>query len=151
MLLSDNIKNVHSDIRGDLYLRALELEKQGHKILKLNTGNPAAFGFKMPESIKNRIISDAESALGYCDMRGMENARAAIRDYHLSRGIKNICEDDIFIGNGVSEAAYMIITALIGRGDEVIPCGPILHILQAARRGFTVVTKSAAGSPMRTV
>ncbi len=125
MILSNNLKNVHSDIRGDIYMHALELEKQGHKVLKLNTGNPASFGFKMPQSIKNRIISDTEQSLGYCDIRGMDNARYAIKDYHLSRGLKNIIEDDIFICNGVSEAAYMIVTALIGSGDEILvptPC-----------------------------
>lgn len=125
MILSNNLENVHSDIRGDMYMHALELEKQGNKVLKLNTGNPAAFGFKMPQSIKNRIITDVESALGYCDIRGMEKARASICDYHRSRGLKGISENDIFIGNGVSEVAYMVITALIGNGDEVLvptPC-----------------------------
>lgn len=125
MILSKNLKNVYSDIRGDIYMHALELEKQGHKVLKLNTGNPAAFGFKMPESIKNRIAMDAEKALGYCDLKGQEEARIAIRNYHRSKGLNNITEDDIFIGNGVSEAAYMVITALIGKNDEVLipaPC-----------------------------
>ena len=125
MILSKNLKNVYSDIRGDIYMHALELEKEGHKVLKLNTGNPAAFGFKMPESIKNRIIMDAEKALGYCDIKGQEEARLAIRNYHRSKGLKNIIEDDIFIGNGVSESAYMVITALIGKDDEVLiptPC-----------------------------
>ena len=125
MILSDNLTRVHSDIRGDIYMHALELEKEGHSVLKLNTGNPAAFGFKMPQSIKNRIVNDVESALGYCDIRGMDKARLSIKEYHLSRGINNISENDIFIGNGVSEVAYMIITALIGRDDEVLvptPC-----------------------------
>lgn len=125
MILSGNLKNVHSDIRGDIYMHALELEKQGHSVLKLNTGNPAAFGFKMPQSIKERIITDVEKALGYCDIRGMEKSKNAIKDYHLSRGIKGVCEDDIFIANGVSEAAYMIITAIAGSGDEILvptPC-----------------------------
>ena len=123
-MLSTNLKNVYSDIRGDIYLRALELEKRGEKVLKLNTGNPAAFGFKMPESIKNRINTDVEKALGYCDIRGMMEARIAIKDYHMSKGLQNITEDDIFIGNGVSEAAYMIITALIGPNDEVLVPSP---------------------------
>ena len=125
MILSGNLKNVHSDIRGDIYMHALELEKQGHSVLKLNTGNPAAFGFKMPQSIKERIITDVEKALGYCDIRGMEKSKNAIKDYHLSRGIKGVCEDGIFIANGVSEAAYMIITAIAGSGDEILvptPC-----------------------------
>lgn len=124
MILSNNLKNVHSDIRGDIYMHALELEKQGEKVLKLNTGNPAAFGFEMPESIKNRIISDVEKSLGYCDIRGRYDAREAITNYHRLKGLKNITEEDIFIGNGVSEVAYMIITALIGTSDEVLVPSP---------------------------
>lgn len=124
MILSKNLENVYSDIRGDIYMHALELEKQGHKVLKLNTGNPAAFGFKMPESIKNRIVADVEKSLGYCDIKGQEPARIAIRDYHRSKGLNNITEDDIFIGNGVSEVADMIISALIGKDDEVLVPAP---------------------------
>lgn len=124
MILSDNLKNVHSDIRGDLYKYALSLEKQGVSVLKLNTGNPAAFGFEMPSSIKQRIIQDLDKSLGYCDIRGMEKSRAAICDYHRTRGIKNISEDDIFIGNGVSEAAYLIVSAIIGYGDELLVPSP---------------------------
>lgn len=123
--ISENVKNVHSDIRGDIYMHALELEKSGYKILKLNTGNPASFGFKMPQSIKERIISDVDSSLGYCDIRGMEKSRDAICNYHKLRGIKNINDNDIFIGNGVSEIAGMIINALIGKDDEILvptPC-----------------------------
>lgn len=125
MNLSENLKNVRSDIRGDIYMHALDLEKAGHSVLKLNTGNPAAFGFKMPQSIKERIVADAEKALGYCDIKGMATARNAIKNYHALRGINDITADDIFIGNGVSEVAYMIVTALIGQGDEILvptPC-----------------------------
>ena len=142
MILSKNLNNVYSDIRGDIYMHALELEKQGHKVLKLNTGNPAAFGFKMPDSIKNRIVADAERALGYCDIKGQECARIAIRNYHYSKGLNNITEDDIFIGNGVSEVAYMIITALIGKDDEVLvpaPCYSLwtnLTFLAGGKVGF---------------
>ena len=152
-MLSRNLDNVHSDIRGDIYMHALELEKQGHKILKLNTGNPAAFGFKMPDSIKNRIICDIDKSLGYCDIRGMENARTAIKDYHLSRGIKNISENDIFIGNGVSEASYMIISALIGTGDEVLvptPCYSLwtnFTFLAGGRAKFYKCDESADWQP----
>lgn len=140
MILSNNLENVHSDIRGDIYMHALELEKQGHTVLKLNTGNPAAFGFKMPQSIKNRITTDVESSLGYCDIRGMYKSRKAIKEYHLSRGLKSISEDDIFIGNGVSEVAYMIITALIGSGDEVLVPTPCYSL-------WTNFTYLAGGKP----
>ena len=124
MMLSKNIKNVYSDIRGDIYMKALELERKGEKVLKLNTGNPAAFGFKMPQSIKNRIMTDVERALGYCDIRGLEEARTAIKNYHHTKGLHNITQEDIFIGNGVSEVAYMIITALICENDEVLVPSP---------------------------
>jgi len=124
MILSENLENVYSDIRGDIYMHALELEKQGNSVLKLNTGNPAAFGFKMPESIKQRINLDVEKSLGYCDLKGRIEAREAIANYHLSKGLHNITIDDIFIGNGVSEVAYMIVTALIGKSDEILVPSP---------------------------
>ncbi len=125
MVLSKVMADVHSDIRGETYYRALELEKQGEKVLKLNTGNPATFGFKMPDSVKRCIEENAEKALGYCDVRGMTAAREAIRDYHLSRGIQGLEADDVFIGNGVSEIAAMLTTVLLNEGDEVLvpmPC-----------------------------
>ena len=124
MMISKNLDKVHSDIRGDIYMHALELEKQGNKVLKLNTGNPAAFGFKMPESIKSRIITDVEKSLGYCDMRGREDAREAIVSYHKTKGLKDITKEDVFIGNGVSEVAYMIVTSLVGPGDEILVPSP---------------------------
>ncbi len=125
MEVSKNLLNVYSDIRGDIYRRALEMEKAGEKVLKLNTGNPAAFGFKMPDSIKNKVIESFDTALGYCHIQGMEEAREAIKDYHLSLGVNDITADDVFIGNGVSEVASMVISALVGTDDEVLlpsPC-----------------------------
>ncbi len=125
MVLSSVMADVHSDIRGETYYRALELEKQGQKVLKLNTGNPATFGFEMPESVRRCIEENAEKALGYCDVRGMAAAREAIRDYHVGRGIPGIEADDVFIGNGVSEIAAMLTTVLLNEGDEVLvpmPC-----------------------------
>ncbi len=125
MVLSSVMADVHSDIRGETYYRALELEKQGQKVLKLNTGNPATFGFRMPESVRRCIEENAEKALGYCDVRGMAAAREAIRDYHLGRGIHGVETDDVFIGNGVSEIAAMLTTVSLNEGDEVLvpmPC-----------------------------
>ena len=88
-MISSNLSNVRSDIRGEIYYKALELEKNGEKILKLNTGNPAAFGFKMPQSIKNAIVDNFDKSLGYCDLKGMPAARQAIYNYHLENGIKD--------------------------------------------------------------
>lgn len=123
-MISKNLSNVHSDIRGEIYHKALELEKNGEKILKLNTGNPAAFGFKMPSSVKQTIVENIESALGYTDVRGMTSSREAIRDYHLSQGVKDISIDDIFISNGVSEGAYMATAAICGQDDEILVPSP---------------------------
>ncbi len=125
MQVSTVMTDVHSDIRGETYYRALELEKAGEKILKLNTGNPATFGFTMPESVKTVLTDRAEQALGYCDVRGMAAAREAIRDYHRTRGIRDAQTDDVFIGNGVSEIASMLTTVSLNEGDEVLvpmPC-----------------------------
>lgn len=121
---SSNLKFVHSDIRGALYVEALKMEKEGQKVLKLNTGNPAAFGFKMPESISCAIKENLDSALGYCDVKGMPSAREAIAKYHLSRGIKNVCADDVYICNGVSETVSMALTALLSPNDEILVPSP---------------------------
>ncbi len=124
-ICSEKMANVRSDIRGRNFFAALELEKQGEKILKLNTGNPATFGFQMPESVRQALIEKMDTALGYCDVRGMVDARNAILEYHRSKGIRNFEMDDIFIGNGISEIASMVATALLNPGDEVLvptPC-----------------------------
>ena len=122
---SNNMRDVHSDIRGPLFYEALELESKGRNILKLNTGNPASFGFEMPESIYNAIKGREHLALGYCDFRGMLEARISICDYHRRRGIADISPDDVFIGNGVSEVVSFALQAMLNNGDEVLvptPC-----------------------------
>ncbi len=125
MQVSRLMADVHSDIRGETYYRALELENAGQSVLKLNTGNPATFGFEMPQSVKACIKDNAEKALGYCDVRGMATAREAIRDYHRAHGIAGVQTDDVFIGNGVSEIAAMLTAVSLNEGDEVLvpmPC-----------------------------
>ena len=98
----------------------MEMEKSGSKILKLNTGNPATFGFTLPDSIRKALLGSEERGLGYCDFRGMPDAREAICAYHRSKGISGICEDDVFIGNGVSEVVSFATLPLINPGDEVL-------------------------------
>ncbi|MBR2897981.1 MAG: aminotransferase class I/II-fold pyridoxal phosphate-dependent enzyme [Oscillospiraceae bacterium] len=122
---SKRLEKVHSDIRGPLYQEALRMEAEGTKVLKLNTGNPGKFGFGLPESVRAALAEHMAEAVPYCDMRGMGAARKAICDYHTGRGIKGITPDDIFICNGVSEAASMILDSLIGFDDEILlpsPC-----------------------------
>ncbi|MBE7035278.1 MAG: aminotransferase class I/II-fold pyridoxal phosphate-dependent enzyme [Ruminococcaceae bacterium] len=118
------MENIGSDIRGKNFWAALDLEKQGQKVLKLNTGNPAAFGFKTPESVREALIKNLDRALGYSDVRGMIDAREAIFAYHKGKGVENFGMDDIFIGNGVSEIASMIATALFDKGDEILVPSP---------------------------
>lgn len=125
-MIAKMIDSVNSDIRGKNFYTALELEKQGHKILKLNTGNPATFGFGMPDSVRNALIENMDKAVGYCDVRGMIPAREAIMQYQQSKNIRNFSMDDIFIGNGVSEIAAMVTTALLDPGDEVLIPTPLL-------------------------
>ena len=124
ILGSKNMEHVHSDIRGPLFYEALEMEKRGSKILKLNTGNPASFGFKMSESIQNALKEQISKALGYCDFRGMPESREAILAYHKSKGLCDISSDDIYIGNGVSEVISISLQALLNEGDEVLVPSP---------------------------
>lgn len=117
---ADRMKNVHSDIRGPLFVEAMEMQKKGIDILKLNTGNPATFGFGLPESIRQAIEGYEEKGVGYCDFKGMPDAREAICAYHKSKGIQNITPEDVFIGNGVSEVVSFALMPLLNPGDEVL-------------------------------
>ncbi len=122
---SDRLAKVHSDIRGPLYQEALRMEAEGTSVLKLNTGNPGRFGFRLPDSVRQALALHIDEAVPYCDVRGMKEARNALCSYHIGRGLQGISPDDIFICNGVSEAASMIMDALAGTGDEVLlpsPC-----------------------------
>ena len=117
---SDKLKIVHSDIRGPVFERAQEMGRQGIEVMKLNTGNPATFGFGMPESVKKALLENADKAVGYCDHKGMPAARQALLEYHLSRGLQDINIDDIFLGNGVSELAPMLCDSILSAGDEML-------------------------------
>ena len=114
------MEHVHSDIRGELYHEAMRIQAQGIDVLKLNTGNPAAFGMPLPESIRNAIEGNAGLAVPYCDFQGMVPARDAIVRYETSKGIEGLHIDDIFIGNGVSEVVNFALLPLLNPGDEVL-------------------------------
>ena len=120
MKKSDRMKYVHSDIRGPLFVEAMEMQARGIDILKLNTGNPATFGFGLPKSIESALKNHLEQGVGYCDFKGMPKARQAICDYEKSKGIKGITPDDVFIGNGVSEVVSFALMPLLNDGDEVL-------------------------------
>ena len=118
--LADRMEFVHSDIRGELYQQALAMQAQGQKVLKLNTGNPAAFGFPLPESIRNALAGREADAVPYCDFQGMTEAREAIVRYQTGKGIEGLRMDDVFIGNGVSEVVNFALMPLLNPGDEVL-------------------------------
>lgn len=118
--LADRMEHVHSDIRGELYRKAMAMQAQGMEVLKLNTGNPAAFGFPLPESIRNAMEGREHEAVAYCDFQGMPEAREAIAAYHRSKGIDGVEAQDVFIGNGVSEVVNFALMPLLNPGDEVL-------------------------------
>ena len=122
--LSSRMEHVHSDIRGELFHLANKMQREGTPVLKLNTGNPAAFGFPLPDSIKNAIEGRAHEAVAYCDFQGMPAAREAIIRYERSKGIEGIEPDDVFIGNGVSEVVNFALMPLLNPGDEVLVPSP---------------------------
>ena len=118
--LSDRMEHIHSDIRGELFREALRMQQNGTKVLKLNTGNPAAFGFTLPDSIRNALVGREEAAVPYCDFQGMPEAREAIAAYSRSKGIEGVEAGDVFIGNGVSEVVNFALLPLLNPGDEVL-------------------------------
>lgn len=121
---ADRMVNVHSDIRGPLFVEAMEMQSRGIDILKLNTGNPATFGFGLPKSIEDALVGQEEKGVGYCDFKGTPQAREAICEYQKSKGIQGITPDDVFIGNGVSEVVSFALMPLLNPGDEVLVPSP---------------------------
>lgn len=121
---SEKLKLVHSDIRGPVFEKAQEMIRGGVDVLKLNTGNPATFGFTMPDSVRKALLENADKAVAYCDAKGMPEAREAICAYHLSGGIQDIRPDDVYIGNGVSELATMLCSSILSAGDELLVPSP---------------------------
>ncbi len=120
ILKSSKLTNVCYDIRGPVLERAKQMEEEGHRIIKLNIGNPATFGFDVPEEILQDVIRNLSDASGYCDSKGLFAARKAIMHYTQEKQIKNVQLDDIFIGNGVSELVVLTMQALLDNGDEVL-------------------------------
>ncbi|MCC3281101.1 MULTISPECIES: pyridoxal phosphate-dependent aminotransferase [Arthrobacter] len=117
---SQKLHNVLYDIRGPLLEHAQRMEAAGQRILKLNIGNPAPFGFEAPEAILVDMIRHLPTAQGYSDSRGIFSARTAVVQYYQSQGIHNIDVDDVYLGNGVSELITMSLQALLDNGDEIL-------------------------------
>jgi len=121
---SKKLANVLYDIRGPVLDEAKRLEEEGRRIIKLNIGNPAPFGFEAPEEILVDMVRNLPSAQGYSDSQGILSARTAIVQHYQTRGIETATVDDIWLGNGVSELIAMALQALLDDGDEVLVPAP---------------------------
>ena len=129
---SHKLDNVCYDIRGPVLDHAKRLEDEGHRILKLNIGNPAPFGFEAPEEILQDVMRNLPTAQGYCDSKGLYSARKAIMQECQRKGIPGVGVEDVFIGNGVSELIVMAMQALLNDGDEVLIPAPDYPLWTAA-------------------
>ncbi len=129
---SEKLNNVCYDIRGPVLQRAREMEEDGQRIIKLNIGNPAAFGFEVPEEIQQDVIRNMSKAGGYTDSKGLFEPRKAIMHYTQSKQIKGVTVDDIIIGNGVSELIVIAMQGLLNNGDEVLVPMPDYPLWTAA-------------------
>ncbi|MDR3342114.1 MAG: pyridoxal phosphate-dependent aminotransferase [Treponema sp.] len=129
---SSKLDDVCYDIRGPVLKEAKRLEEEGFRILKLNIGNPAPFGFNAPDEIIHDIIVNLQNAQGYCDSQGLFAARKAIMQDFQSKGVRDVEINDIFIGNGVSELIVMAMQGLLDNGDEVLVPAPDYPLWTAA-------------------
>ena len=129
---SAKLSNVCYDIRGPVMAHARQMEEEGHRIIKLNIGNPAPFGFDAPEEIIQDVIRNLPNASGYSDSNGLFSARKAIMHYTQEKKIQNVRIEDIYIGNGVSELIVMAMQGLLNNGDEVLIPSPDYPLWTAA-------------------
>jgi alanine-synthesizing transaminase len=129
---SHKLDSVCYDIRGPVHREARRLEEEGHKILKLNIGNPAPFGFDAPEEIVQDMIHNVPVSQGYSDSRGLFSGRKAVMQYCQQKNIANVTIDDVYLGNGASELIVMSMQALINNGDEVLIPAPDYPLWTAA-------------------
>ncbi len=132
ILKSTKLSNVCYDIRGPVMERAKQMEEEGQRIIKLNIGNLAPFGFEAPEEIQQDVILNLPNSAGYSDSKGMFAARKAIMHYCQSKKIMGVGLDDIYIGNGASELIVMAMQGLLNTGDEVLVPAPDYPLWTAA-------------------
>ncbi|UNO43212.1 pyridoxal phosphate-dependent aminotransferase [Streptomyces sp. MST-110588] len=135
---SGKLADVCYEIRGPVIEQADALEEAGHSVLRLNTGNPALFGFEAPEEILQDMIRSLSRAHGYTDSRGILPARRAVAQRYQDAGLPGIGVDDVYLGNGVSELVSMAVQALLDDGDEVLIPAPDYPL-------WTAVTTLAGG------
>jgi alanine-synthesizing transaminase len=129
---SQKLQHVRYDVRGPILVEAQRLEAEGHRILKLNIGNPAPFGFAAPDGILAEVMRSLPEAQGYSDSQGIGPARTAVADYYQGHGLTGVGADDIYIGNGVSELISMVLQAFVDDGNEILVPAPDYPLWTAA-------------------
>ena len=129
---SEGLRHVKYEIRGRLARRAHEMERLGYDIISLNIGNPGAFGFRTPETMRLAMIENMPVAEGYCHQKGIFPAREAVVMQQQMRGVTGISAEEVFIGNGVSELIDLCLRALLNEGDEVLIPSPDYPLWSAA-------------------
>jgi alanine-synthesizing transaminase len=138
---SAKLANVLYDIRGPIMDAARQMEEEGHKIIKLNIGNLAHFGFDAPEEIQREMIRNLPNSAGYSDSKGIFAARKAVMHYTQQQGIQGVTLDDIYLGNGASELIAMATNALLDEGDELLIPSPDYPL-------WTAATALSGGTPV---
>lgn len=132
ILKSAKLANVLYDVRGPIVEVAKQMEDEGQKIIKLNIGNLAPFGFDAPEEIQQDMIRNLPNSSGYSDSKGIFSARKAVMHYTQQQGVQGVSLDDIYLGNGASELITMATTALLDDGDELLVPSPDYPLWTAA-------------------
>ncbi|MFV0679776.1 pyridoxal phosphate-dependent aminotransferase [Ottowia sp.] len=141
---SAKLANVLYDVRGPIVDAAKQMEDEGQKIIKLNIGNMAPFGFDAPEEVQQDMIRNLPDSAGYSDSKGIFAARKAVMHYTQQQGIAGVTLDDIYLGNGASELIQMATTALLNDGDELLVPSPDYPL-------WTAVASLAGGKPVHYV
>ncbi|HOZ65724.1 MAG TPA: pyridoxal phosphate-dependent aminotransferase [Burkholderiaceae bacterium] len=138
---SAKLANVLYDVRGPIVDAAKKMEDEGQKIIKLNIGNLAPFGFDAPEEIQQDMIRNLPNSAGYSDSKGIFAARKAVMHYTQQQGIAGVTLDDIYLGNGASELIVMAANALLDNGDELLVPSPDYPL-------WTAATSLSGGTPV---
>ncbi|MCW2641126.1 MAG: aminotransferase AlaT [Dactylosporangium sp.] len=141
---SAKLANVCYEIRGPVLRQAKQMEAEGQRILKLNIGNPAPFGFEAPEEVLQDVIRNLPSAHGYGDSKGLLSARRAVVQYYQQKGVDGVDIEDVYLGNGVSELIVMAMQGLLDNGDEVLIPAPDYPL-------WTAAVSLAGGQPVHYV
>lgn len=144
LLKSTKLANVLYDVRGPIVEEAKRMEDEGQKIIKLNIGNTAPFGFDAPEEIQQDMIRNLPNSAGYSDSKGIFGARKAVMHYSQQQGVQGVTLDDIYLGNGASDLITMAVMTLLNDGDELLVPAPDYPL-------WTASASLAGGKPVHYV